>query len=301
MKRNLLLLINIILVTQCFSQLYVKIKPSYNKSLGGQVLTRIGSIEYTPGLTEITEKIENVNGSLGQGYMGNLSFGYSFTRQFSMELGVSYLKGEETQSSYSVRNSNSVETSTYSLTGDLLSFEPAFVFSSKEKDSFRTYVSLGFPISNVSYNTYFVGRGGNSGKTEEIEERFIGSINVGVSTKIGISRRLNKSLELFGEIGFTYINFSPNESEIVIYNVSGNDLLSTLSTSELKSTYKKSVVTDYNYENGQWVESYSENKARIRQKFNTPFSYLSFSCGIKFYLFDKEYNGRELNKNDYAL
>jgi hypothetical protein len=299
MKRNLLLLVNIILVSQCFSQMYVKIKPSFNRSLGGQTLTRGGSIEYTQGLAEITEKIENVNGSLGQGYMGSFSLGYNFTRQFSMELGVSYLKGKETQSSYSFRYSNSVETSTFSLTGNLLSFEPAFVFSSKEKDSFRTYVSLGFPISNISYTTYFVGKGG-SDKTEEIGERFTGSINVGVSTKIGISTRLNKSLELFGEMGFTYINFSPNESEIIFYSESGNDSLSTLSMSELKSIYKESVVTDYNYENGQWVESYSDSKPRVQQKFNTPFSYLSFSFGIKFYLFGRDYSGVRLDKSDYA-
>ncbi|NQX96506.1 MAG: hypothetical protein HRT73_01325 [Flavobacteriales bacterium] len=292
MKRNLLLLVNIIVVTQCFSQLYVKLKPSYNKSLGGQVLTRSGSLEYTPGLGEITERVENVRASLGQGYMGNFSLGYSFTRQFSAELGVSYLKGKESQSSYTTRYTNSEEKSIYSLTGHLLSIDPTFVFSSKEKDFFRTYVSLGFPISFISYNTYYVGKNQNSQKTSEILTKYTGSINIGVSTKLGITTKLNDRMDIFGEIGFTYINFSPNESEITSYNVNGNDSLSTFSTSELKSIYKETTVKDYNYDstNNQWVESYNTSKPRVRQKFDTPFSYLSFSLGIKVSLFNREYD-----------
>lgn len=285
---------NIILVTQCFSQLYVKLKPSYNKSLGGQVLTNNTSLEYTPALTQITERVENVRASLGQGLMGNLSFGYSFTSQFSMELGVSYLKGKSSQGNYTIKYPNSEDKSTYTYTGNLFSIDPTFVFSSKEKDIFRTYVSLGFPINFISFDEYYVGEDQNSYKNAEILRKYTGSIKVGVSTKLGITTKLNESFEIFGEIGFTYINFSPNESETTLYNIGGNDSLSTFSTSELKSLYKENIIKDYNYDyaNSQWVENYSTNTPRIRQKFDIPVSYLSFSLGVKINLVKHE------NKND---
>jgi hypothetical protein len=296
MKKNLLLLGSIIVATHCFSQLYVKVKPSYNKSLGGQVLTRIGSIEYTAGLNEITESSTNVRSSLGQGYMGNFSLGYSFTSQFSTELGVSYLKGKDSQGSYTINYTNSEELSTYTLTGHLFSIDPTLVFSSREKDFFRTYVSLGFPINFISYDTYYVGTDQPTGKTYEILEKFTGSVGVGVSTKFGMITKLNESLELFGEIGFTYINFSPNKSEITSYKIGGDDSLSIFNTSDLESVYKENIVVDYNYVDGQWIESYNTSRPRVRQKFDTPFSYLSFSFGVKIYLFTRrEEMGESLN------
>ena len=70
-KKTLLLLVNIIMITQCFSQVYVKLKPSYNKSLGGQALGENTYLEYVYGLDQVKETIENVRSSFGQGYMGN--------------------------------------------------------------------------------------------------------------------------------------------------------------------------------------------------------------------------------------
>ena len=152
-KRGLLLLVNIIVVSQCFSQMYVKLNPSYNRSLGGQVLAQNTYLEYVSGLDQVKEKVDNVRSSLGQGYMASFSVGYGFTPQFSMELGASYLKGKESQSSLTLRYTNSEEKSTYTLTGRLFSIDPAFVFSSKEKDAFGTYVSLGFPINFISFDS----------------------------------------------------------------------------------------------------------------------------------------------------
>ena len=226
---------------------------------------------------------------LGKGIWVIFSVGYNFTAQFSTELGVSYLKGKETQTSMTLRYPNSEEISTQTLTGHLFSINPTFVFSSKEKDVFRTYVALGFPINYISFDSYYVGKEQGSYKTSEILRKYTGSVKVGVSTQLGITARLYENLEMFGEIGFTYINFSPNESEVTSYEVGGNDSLSTLSISELKTIYKDKVVKDYDYINGQWVENYDSDKPRTRQKFDTPFSYLSFSLGLKVYLFKKKY------------
>ena len=44
------------------------------------------------------------------------------------------------------------------------------------------------------------------------------------------------------------------------------------------------------YIDGQWVEDYNTNKPKVRQKFDTPFSYLSISLGIKFYFFKKRHD-----------
>ncbi len=286
-KRTLLLLVNIIVVSQCFLQVYVKLKPSYNRSLGGQVIAQNTYLEYVSGLDQIKERVDNVRSSLGQGYMGSFSVGYGFTPQFSVELGASYLKGKESQSSFTLRYTNSEEISTYTLTGRLFSIDPAFVFSSKEKYAFGTYVSLGFPINFISFDSYYAGKEPGSYKTSEIHRRYTGAISIGVSTKLGVSAKLNESLKIFGEIGFTYINFSPNESEVISYDVGGHDSLSAFSTSELKTIYKENVMKDYDYIDGQWVEDYDTNKPRIRQKFDTPFSFISFSLGIKFYLFKK--------------
>jgi hypothetical protein len=294
MKRILLLTVNIFLVTQSYSQLYVKLKPSFNKSLGGQVMTNVSSVEYTPGLQEITESIGNVRSSLGQGFMSNLTLGYSFTTQFSAELGFSHLNGKSTEGRYTVKYTNSEEVSKYTLTGNLFSIDPTFVFSSREKEFFRTYVSLGFPINFISFDEHYLGTESGSTRSEERTVTYTGAIKVGVSTKFGIIAKLSESFELFGEMGFTYINFSPNESETTQYEVGGKDAMSSLNISELKSIYKENTVKDYTYDYtlGSWVESYSPNSPRTRKKFDIPVSYLSFSLGLKVNLFKKEYAGR---------
>tara|TARA_B100000809_G_scaffold255366_1_gene293780 strand:+ start:1114 stop:1899 length:786 start_codon:yes stop_codon:yes gene_type:complete len=258
------------------------------------VLTNNTSLEYTPALGQITERVGNVRTSLGQGLMGNLSLGYSFTSQFSTELGVSYLNGKSSQGSYTLKYTNSEEISTYTYTGHLFSIDPTFVFSSKEREFFRTYVSLGFPINFISFDEHYVGEEPNSTKTAERLTKYTGAIKIGVSTKFGILAKLSESLETFGEIGFTYINFSPNESETTIYNLEGDNSLSTLNNSELKSVYKETTIKDFDYDsaNSVWVENYSTNSPRVRQKFDIPVSYLSFSLGIKINIFK---NG---NKND---
>lgn len=294
MKKTLLLLVNLVLVTQCFSQLYIKLKPSLNKPLGGQILTTSSSVEYTPGLQQITESVGNVRASLGQGFMSNLTLGYSFTPQFSTELGASYLKGKSTQGDYTVKYPNSEEITTYTFTGNVFSIDPTFVFSSREKEFFRTYISLGFPINFISFNEHFVGTEPGTTRSAERTIKYTGSMTIGVSSKVGIIAKLNENFELFGEIGFTYINFSPNESETTQYKIGGKDSLSSLNTSELKSIYKESVNRDYNYDfvDKRWKESYSRSSPRKRQKFDIPVSYLSFSLGLKINLFKKEYEGR---------
>jgi hypothetical protein len=291
MKKSILLLAITLITTQSFSQLYVKLKPSYNRSLGGQVLTRNGSLEYTPALGQLTERIGNVRGSIGQGFMSSLSLGYSFTPHFSTELGVSHLKGKSTQGSYTLKYPNSEEQATNTYTGNLFSIDPTFVFSSKERGFIKNYVSLGFPINFISFEEYYVGNDQNSYISTESLRKYKGSIKVGVSTKVGLIAKINNTFEIFGEIGFTYINFSPNESELTAYNIDGNDSLATLTRSERESIYKESTIQDfdYDYASGSWAENFSTNAPRVSRKFDIPASYLSFSLGIKINLMKSEH------------
>ncbi len=290
MKKSLLFAIAIFLTTQSFSQLYIKLKPSYNKALGGQILTTSSTLEYTPRLQELTESIGNIRGSLGQGLMGNVTVGYDYTPHFGMELGFSYLKGKSSQGDYTLRYPNSEESATTTFTGNLFSIDPTFIFSSKEREGIKTYTSLGFPINFISYDQHFIGKEAGSTRTAESKRKYKGSLKIGVSTKLGIIVRLNNSVKVFSEVGFTYLNFSPNESELTLYKIGGKDSLSTLNTSDVKTVYREDTTKDYNfdYTEGRWVEINNPKAPRVYRKFDVPFSYLSFSIGLKVNLFKKK-------------
>lgn len=224
MKNKGLFIIAIILASQTYAQTYIKIGGAYNKSLGGAIISSNYSINYNAGLNSIIERRSNVRSSLGKGLLGSLTLGRDFTDYVGGEITFSKLRGGETNVStvYQYYNGDDVFNTVFQ--GSLFSITPSLIFS-YEVEGVRPYLSLGIPINFISFNVKESFKGADNISSSDMETKYTGSLSLGVSTKIGLLVHINSKLSLFGELAFTYSNFSPNEAEVTAYVVNGGGIL----------------------------------------------------------------------------
>jgi hypothetical protein len=281
MKKIIPLIIgSMLLVTTVNAQkVYFKFNPSYNFSTKSRDVYDY-SIRYHVGLNKLTETETNIKSSYGKGYMGNFTIGFINNKHLSTELNFSYLHGKTITATSVAHYWDGDESYANNFSANVISFTPSLVFS-HGKDEWKPYLSAGISLNfinfynNVVYD-YYAQNGSTNYKIE-----FNGSPSFGFTTKLGVLSKISYRLSLFGEIGFSYLNFSPNSSEITEYTINNQDSISTLSEYELKTEYEDEVNTEYEYIDDVFVEDINESKPRQRRKFDVPLSYFSISIGIK--------------------
>jgi hypothetical protein len=281
MKRIIAIVVGVILfVTTVNAQkVYFKINPSYNFSTKSRDAYDY-SIRYHVGLNKLTETRSNIKSSYGKGYMGNFTIGFINNKHVSTELNFSYLHGKTITSTSVAHYWSGDESYTDNLYANVISLTPSLVYSHGENE-WKPYLSVGVSLNIVNYYNnvvydYYAQTGSTNYKVE-----YKGSPSFGFTTKLGVLSKIGYRLSLFGEIGFSYLNFSPNTSEITEYSINNQDSISTLTEYELKAEYEDEVNTEYELIDDVFVENINESKPRERLKFDIPLSYFSVSVGIK--------------------
>lgn len=214
--------------------------------------------------------------------MGNLTIGYETNKLINFELNLLYLYGKPVSYANSIFYSNGTETMTKGLFARSILLTPSIILV-KEIKNYCPYISIGLTVGftsvkNVSdYSIDIIQR------KEHIEGTYKSNPSVGITTKIGIMKRVNDRVGIFGDVSITNITFSPNKHEITKYTINGSDSLSTLNVSQIKTEYNDDYSIKYKYENGQWVESWNKNAPRKLKKFDIPASFIAINLGVRFY------------------
>jgi hypothetical protein len=224
--------------------------------------------------------INNESLTLGKGTNSTIAFGYFFTNQLGMELGLSYLSGSSNTINQSISipmgdypNLTVASTETYRST--TVCFSPSFIIFTDRTKKYSVYNRTGLLIATSSVvdeqiiTRTFI----SSVSTENKDIALTGDVRLGFTTSVGVAYQLSGKLTAFGELEMKSLSFVPSKGKATKYTVAGEDKLSTLSTSQREYDYYDGIS---NYSS----ETYS-NQPTYRLKSKFPMSSIGINFGLR--------------------
>jgi hypothetical protein len=206
--------------------------------------------------------------SLGKGLNVNASFGYNFTKNIAVELGINYLLGSETTALQTNASSNFRSESKFSA--KMLQIKPTLVLSAGY-DKINPYAKFGVVIGTGKANLEVSGTstGFSTNSNYELSE----GTPIGFHGGIGLTYSLNSKISLFGEITSVNLNFSPKKGKLTEATVNGVDQLPLMDVEDKEidfvDTFYTGTVT-------------SPNQPSKSPAFALPFSSLGLNVGVKY-------------------
>lgn len=263
---------------------YVQAGGAFNLASKKQILATDYSVHYSSVLDYVIEKRTIKRSSISGGGMCSLSIGYVTANSLLLDLTVSRVFGRPFTSTFEMHYYNGDQTEKDRLQSRYFLFTPSFGIM-KPVWCFDLYLSAGPSFGFISADhTYEFKLDIDNEPTQKanLESTFTGKPSVGIATKLGLVRKITPKLSLFGEVGFTYMNFSPDKNEVTKYSQNGVSKLNNLTTSEKLSEYEDQVSVKYGFVDGEWIEVWDEDSPRKLEKFDVPASFTSISIGVRF-------------------
>ncbi len=221
--------------------------------------------------TSTTLTLENVNSSLGKGLNAGGAFGYMFTKNIGVELGVSYLLGAKREIKYNANNQidNRITSS------KMLQINPSLIIASSVFKKINPYAKLGLVIGSGSiFNESNVNDKG-TGKITLMESKYNGGLAFGLNAGVGVLYSLTAKMSLFGQLNMMNMTYAPTKGETTKWTENGKDLLASKSVSDKEGEFVDSYVYDSsNPPSGS--QPYKDLKS------NYPFNSFGLSFGLKY-------------------
>ena len=263
--RNILMLFVISLfANNLFAQgAYVNINTGYGFNMSSQNLYNFDFYNYTTG--DDSFFAEQVNVSLGKGFNFGGAIGYMFNKNIGVELGVSYLLGDEANA----QDDNAGEIYDFSISSNMLRINPSLVIASGF-EKVVPYAKFGLIIGSgsVMYEVVF-----NEGMSER-NWIFDGGIGLGLSSGIGAAFNVSENMSFFTELNMVNLSYAPTEGELTVATIDGTDILPSLSISEKEIEFVDSYT--FNYDN---LPADSQPDKELKQKM--PFGSFGINIGLK--------------------
>ncbi|WP_299524933.1 outer membrane beta-barrel protein [uncultured Lutibacter sp.] len=206
MRKNLLLLVALVMATSASAQFYVS-------ASGGLSMGSAGILMGT-SLNDTKTEAENHYGSYGEGLNAQLMGGYFFNDMFGLELGVGYLHGsDQTIDTYKVNDAGSIAEYTEGIAHGRaygLNLSLVYKFNEKIYGKIGAITKLGGKTEAIFTKTTSTPLGPiiAEGVTD-----YHGRIPLGFTATIGHKFKLNDNLNLFAELEYLGINVTRDNSE----------------------------------------------------------------------------------------
>jgi len=211
MRKNLLLLVAIVMATSASAQYYVS-------ASGGLSMGSAGVLMGTSLNADKTEA-NNHYGSYGEGLNAQLMGGYFFNDMFGLELGVGYLHGsDQTIDSYKVNDAGSIAEYTEGIAHGRaygLNLSLVYKFNEKIYGKIGAITKLGGKTEAIFTRTtqtplsvYGIAPIIAKGVTD-----YHGRIPLGFTATIGYKYNLTDNLNLFAELEYLGINVTRDTSK----------------------------------------------------------------------------------------
>jgi len=217
----------------------------------------------------------NLYGSMGQGIIPALKFGYMFDDNWGFEMGMSYLMGSEI-TVYEDFNTGGVYDSyaeVIKTKSTMIRFSPQLVF--KTEMGVYSRVGLIIPVggSTMAYRTVDVEFMGQTSKTVvDIENH--GAFTTGFTGALGYGFSLSDEMTIFGELEYVGLRIYGKTATITKYEVDGVDNLANLLTIQKETVYVDEVKTTDNTNN---------DEAQKALKSSSPYSSFGINIGITYH------------------
>lgn len=174
-------------------------------------------------------RVKSLNGTLGSGFKGNVTFGYMFNPYIGAELGFNYFSGEEKTIGKLTSPLMQSEAKAY-LEG--LDIMPA-IYLTPAFSKLNPYARIGLlipaagklhidsqvyqpqivvdPVNNISATDV------NTRATTEVESRF----SVGFAGALGVTYPISPKMHVFGEVEFKNLSIKSKSAEIKEFETMG--------------------------------------------------------------------------------
>jgi len=227
-----------------------------------------------------TSTYETVNLSYGKGLNVGGTFGYMFNKNVGAELGLSYLIGGKTTTTYQETRPNSSETETTDYSSSMIRINPTFVVTAG-LDKINPYAKFGMiiGIGSVTYNdedTQTQTIGSTTTSTVTVETiKLNGGLALGVNAGVGLLYGLSDKLSLFGELNMVNMSYAPTKGEVTEYTIDGASHLADLTTKNKEVNFVDSYTYDSTVDHPDATPSTS-----LKQRM--PFGSFGVNFGVKF-------------------
>ena len=266
MKKNLILTLLLISAMGLSAQMYVGFGFGYHMATQDRDL---GTSTNKDG----DEK--NIYGSMGQGIVPALKFGYMFNDYWGFEMGMSYLMGSEL-TVYENYNPGMYDSyaEVIKTKSTMIRFSPQLVF----KTDMGIYSRIGFVIpvggKTMAYRTVDVEAMGATSKTVvDIENH--GAFTTGFTGAFGYGYDLNDNLTIFGEMEYIGLRFYSKTATVTKYEVEGTDKLGDLKTIQKETVYVDEVKA---------TDNQNVDEAFKALKSTSPYSAFGINIGIIYHI-----------------
>jgi hypothetical protein len=274
MRKNLLLIVSIVIATSASAQFYVSGSAGY----------AIGSAEVKLGEEITVTQTENSYGSYGEGANYQFRVGYFFNDTFGVDLGIAYLQGaDQTISKLNIPTQEVKAIARARAFG----LSPSFVykFTNKIYGRFGALIKAGGKTEAVVYNKQVFSDAqanaqglpsGSFAVTEYIED-YHGKLPLGFIGALGFKHDFNENFGLFIEGEYLGISVKRKDSEIQEFNT---DIMLPDGTVAASGVYTIDNLPPGYVKNSTYVDSLPNNNTDASKKLAQRVPYSSF--GINF-------------------
>lgn len=287
---TVLILIAITINVSNAQNFYAGLGGSLNFASHAGIMSDNYEVNYNVAFEYLKEEHTISRTSLGKGYMGNISIGYSTSRQINFELNCSYLIGFSSAYSNIVNYATGQEKETRKIKMNSLLLNPSIVFVKQIKQA-DLYMACGpaFDFSRATDNyDYSLSVKDKNNYTEHFTAEYESNVKIGANIRLGIQKTINYNLQVYSELSLNYMTFSPDKRTITAYEVNGHDSIGKLNTSQLQAEFSDKYNKYFKYENDEWIETWNENEPRKLKKFDIPASFGSLSVGIRYIFYRRK-------------
>jgi hypothetical protein len=215
----------------------------------------------------------------GTGLDYDLYGGYHVNRFISVGLGLDYLHGLNVKQTRTGTGEGGSFSETLKLHSSVFSIRPTLELS-PGFDRINPFIDFGAVIGIVprvmdkETSTTSIG----TATTEIIQTGvYHGGVPIGFDIKAGVDYKLSKSFNLYADLSFIGMNYTPTKYSMKSYTVNGIDELSSLTTKQKETVFVKS------YDRSENIPSDSPNK---QLKETIPFTGIGLDIGVKIILGD---------------
>jgi hypothetical protein len=212
--------------------LYLTANAGYGLGAGTQYLGQNSTA------TGMTNSVEGVFGSFGEGFKFGASAGYMFNKNLGTELSLSYWLGK----TFEFTSKYPTASSTYKWSGSGFVGVPSIVLSAN-METINPYARLGLVLGIVKVK--HDKKAEETGLIVQYTQEETGNLAFGYVGALGIVVPAGGIVDFFTEVALHSVTFSPSQNEVTKYTVNGVDRLASLTPRVFE--YKDSYNTRETY------------------------------------------------------
>lgn len=223
--------------------------------------------------------VKNLN--MGGGINVAISYGVSLTDNLSLDLAIGYQNNlgstfEDRRYDGQAGQGGIIwieEVSTTTLNTSSFRFAPSLRFAAGD-GSIRPFAKVGPQIILAGLKRKSEVKSGSGSML--VEEKYSASVSIGALAAVGVEFEIADDLMFFAALNASLGYYAPNRSEIVTYEVNGQDILDQLDTRAKETKYEK----EREFNTGQS----DPDEPITRSKMRSDYSSIGLNFGLRFLL-----------------